>query len=454
MPKVDFSSEAIPAFAEAPSVVLVIGDVGFFVEEKAGEVLEKLGESDAEILRFDDEATADAVSDSILNRSLFSPRRVVTVDIGRLLGTDSPAVLLGKAVAAWDRGTPAGRREAFRHARAVLSALDLSGGGEPVETADAAAKKTRRKEDAAAFAGILRELPEEKGGGTGLQTAIRLLLERGNDGTIALLTATDPPAGGLLAEIERKGLVLDASVGTDRKDPGEELLRLARARAKEREVSVDADALQRLLAQTDFEPATFVAELEKLLEIAGTGGRVAAEDVRQNVEDAASEDLYPFYDAIGRRDAADALTRLARLFSDRPVRAGERPVDTDDNSWPFVLLGMVTREVRNMLLVREALGAPGAPGFDRNMPYPAFQARVLPRLAEPVPPFGRSPFAGKGGQASGYFWYKAAQRASRYTVAELARALAGAAQVDVELKNSIPPLEAFTAWIGRLLAGR
>jgi DNA polymerase III delta subunit len=453
MPRVDFSSEAIPAFAEAPSVVLVIGDVGFFVEEKAGEVLEKLRESDAEILRFDDEATADAVSDSILNRSLFSPRRVVTVDIGRLLGTDSPAVLLGKAVAAWDKGTPAGRREAFRHARAVLSALDLSGGGEPVETADAAAKKTRRKEDAAAFAGILRELPEEKGGGTGLQTAIRLLLERGNDGTIALLTATDPPAGGLLAEIVRRGLVLDASVGTDRKDPGEELLRLARARAKEREVTVDADALQRLLAQTDFEPATFVAELEKLLEIAGTGGRVAANDVRQNVEDAASEDLYPFYDAIGRRDAADALTRLARLFSDRPVRAGERPVDTDEY-WPVKFLGMVTKEVRNMLLVREALGAPGAPGFDRNMPYPAFQARVLPRLAEPVPPFGRSPFAGKGGQASGYFWYKAAQRASRYTVAELARALAGAAQVDVQLKNSIPPLEAFTAWIGNLLAGR
>ncbi|MDQ2969825.1 MAG: hypothetical protein M3R34_01675, partial [Acidobacteriota bacterium] len=154
MPRADFSRKAIPAFAESPSVVLVTGDVGFFVEEKAGEVLEKLGESDAEILRFDDEATADAVADSILNRSLFSPRRVVTVDIGRLLGTDSPAVLLGKAVAAWDKGTPAGRREAFRHARAVLSALDLSGGGDPAEVADAAAKKTRRKEDAAAFAGI------------------------------------------------------------------------------------------------------------------------------------------------------------------------------------------------------------------------------------------------------------------------------------------------------------
>src|ERR1700737_3816410 len=118
MPRVDFSREAIPAFAEAPSVVLVTGDVGFFVEEKAGEVLEKLRESDAEVLRFDDEATSDAVSDSILNRSLFSPRRVVTVDIGRLLGTDSPAVLLGKAIDAWDKGTPPSGRGASR-ARAL-----------------------------------------------------------------------------------------------------------------------------------------------------------------------------------------------------------------------------------------------------------------------------------------------------------------------------------------------
>ena len=172
--------------------------------------------------------------------------------------------------------------------------------------------------------------------------------------------------------------------------------------------------------------------------MAGPGGRVTAADVRTNVEDAASEDVYPFFDAIGRRDAADALARLARLFSDRPVRAGDREVDTDEY-WPMIFLGMVTGEIRRMLLIRAELSGPGAPAFHTGMRYPEFQARVVPRLAEPVAPFGRSPFASRPGQVSGYVWYKAAQRASRYTVAELARALARAAEVDVQLKNSIPP---------------
>jgi len=81
------------------------------------------------------------------------------------------------------------------------------------------------------------------------------------------------------------------------------------------------------------------------------------------------------------------------------------------------------------------------------------KARVLPRLAEPVAPFGRSPFANAQGQISGYLWYKAAQRASRFTVAELARALARAASVDVLLKTSSPPLETLTVWVAELVAG-
>ena len=192
----------------------------------------------------------------------------------------------------------------------------------------------------------------------------------------------------------------------------------------------------------------FAAELEKLLDIAGPGGRVTASDVKENVEDAASEDVYPFYDALGRRDAADALGRLARLFSDRPVRAGERPIDTDDY-WPTRFLGMVATEVRRMLAIRSVLGD----RFDAGMSYSAFEARVLPRLAHPVPPFDRSPFTNAQGGVSGFAWYKAAQRASRYTVPELARSLARAAELDVALKSSAPPLEALTAWIAQLMAG-
>ena len=286
------------------------------------------------------------------------------------------------------------------------------------------------------LAEILRELPEERGGSAALLTgAIRRLLERGNEGTVALLTATSPPAGvDLIEEIGRGGLHVRWRIG---EEPAGELTRLARARAREREVALDGDALQRLLLQTDADPRAFAAELDKLLEMAQPGGRVTAADVRATVE-----------------DAADALARLQRLFSDRPVRAGKRDLDPEPYAWPMIFLGMVTTELRRMLLVRAELSGRGAPAFHAGMRYPEFQARVLPRLAEPVAPFGRSPFASADGQVSPFLWFKAAERASRYTAPELARSLARAAEVAVALKTSAPPLETLTSWLAGLIAGK
>jgi DNA polymerase III delta subunit len=448
--KADFPLEKFPRFDDAPSVILVTGDIPFFVEEAASRILEGLG-GDPEVLRFPPDAGADAVSDALVNRSLFSPRRVVQHDVTGLFGSESPGKLLDGAVESWTSGSPSGRRDAFRLARALLSALDLAA-GDPVETAESAAKKTRRRESATVLTEILRELPEERGGAAVLIGALRRLLDRGNEGTVAILTATSPPAGvDLIDEIGRGGLVVRWKIG---EEPAGELARLARARAKEREVALDGDALQRLLLQTDADPRAFAAELDKLLEMAQPGGRVTAADVRANVEDAASEDIYPFYDAIGRRDAGDALGRLQRLFSDRPLRAGKRDLDPDPYAWPMIFLGMVTTELRRMLLVRAELSGRGAPAFHAGMRYPDFQARVLPRLAEPVAPFGRSPFASGEGQVSPFLWFKVAERASRYTGPELARALARAAEVDVALKTSAPALETLTSWVAGLIAGK
>src|SRR5215831_2111754 len=360
MPKASFSVSAVPSFEAAPSVILVSGNVEFFIDEAAGEAAAAFAEKGAEILRFDDEAPAEAVSDALLNRSLFSPQRVVQFDITRLLGSDAPGILLEQAVEAWERGTPAGKRESFRRARALLAALDLTVGASAEEAAEAAARRARRKDLAGPLAQIFAELPEERGGPAVLQSALRLLLERGNDGTVALLTATAPPSGvDLLVEIEKKGLRLDASVGGERKDIAPALARLAKERAREREVTLDTDAIERLRVRTDSDPQLFAAELEKLLEWAGSGGHVRASDVKANVEDDASEDLYEFYESIGRREAGDALKRLERLFEvGRPVRRGEQELDTEEN-WPQRFLGMLTEEIRGMLLVRAKMEQAG-----------------------------------------------------------------------------------------------
>jgi len=450
MPKVAFSEKSIPPFADAPSVILVVGDVEFFVEEAAARARAALGGEDAEVLRFEDDAPAESGADALLNRSLFSPRRIVELDISRLLGTESPGGLVTKALEAWEGGK---RREAFKHARALLAALDLSSSADPVENAEAAAKRVRKKDDAARLAEILKELPEEKSGGPAvLKAALGVLLERGkNDGTVALLTAIKPPAGvDLLREIADRGLVLETSVGDE---PEPALRRLAAALAREREVVLDPAAIERLLTRTNAEAAVFASELAKLLEWAGKGGRIRAADIEANVEDEASEDVYGLLDAIGRRDAGDALARLARLFDGRDVRQGDRPLEKIEEIWQIQLFGLISSEVRRMLLIRARLEEAGPGGFDASIPYPAFQARVMPRLLAPAAPFGKSPFDGPRGPVNAYALYRAAQRSARFTTAELALALSRAADVDVRLKTSAPDMETISVYVGQLIAG-
>ena len=170
------------------------------------------------------------------------------------------------------------------------------------------------------------------------------------------------------------------------------------------------------------------------------------------MEDEASEDVYEFFEAVGRRDAADVLTRLERLFSGRDVWAGDRAVDIEE-AWPQKFLGMLTGEIRRMLQIRARLEESGPGAFDTSMTYGAFQVRVLPRLMASVAPFGRSPFETASGGAHPFALYRAAQRSSRFTTSELVRALSRAADVDVALKNSSPVLETLSVYVGELVAG-
>ena len=98
------------------------------------------------MLRFGPDAGADAVSDALFNRSLFSPRRVVQYDVPDCSAPRLPASFSTRP---WNMEIRhAGeKRNAFRFTRALLSALDLPA-GDPVETAEAVSKKTRRRETA------------------------------------------------------------------------------------------------------------------------------------------------------------------------------------------------------------------------------------------------------------------------------------------------------------------
>ena len=148
-----------------------------------------------------------------------------------MLGAESPGELLEKGIEAWARGSPAARREAFRHVRRVLASLDVTVDGDPAQAAAAVTRKLRKKDLDEALAEILRELPEEKTGeGATLVSALRLLLARPNDGLVALVSAAAPPKGSdLLADIGRKGLLLDVRMGEKRPEVAAALQSRARA---------------------------------------------------------------------------------------------------------------------------------------------------------------------------------------------------------------------------------
>jgi len=445
MPNRRFDEASLPRFDSSPSVILVSGAIDFFVEEAAEKVAEALAAEGAERLRFDDEASPEAVTDALLNRSLFSPRRVVELDATPILGTEAPGELFDAALASWQDATPSGRRDAFRQARSLLAALRLEGGADPDETAAAVARKLKKPDAAAAFAELLRQLPEGKAVTSLIVPALQTILGRGNDGVIALLTAVQPPKGvELFGEIGKKGLVLE--VAGEERETAAALARYARARAEERDVAIEKNAIEKLIAQTGARSEIFASELAKLFEWAGKGGAIQAEDVRVLVEDETSENLYAFYDVLARRDAGAALSQLERILSGHPVVMGEKEIDTEEY-WPIRFLSLLAGEIRRMLLMRERLDDPAA-GYSVGMSSSAFQNRVLPRLKE----------MDRGAErqlASGHPFavYKLAERAARYRTEELVAALARAADVDVQLKNSIPPLAALSAYVGSVIAG-
>jgi DNA polymerase III delta subunit len=440
-----FEESDLPAFDSSPSVILVSGQIDFFVEEAAEKVAEAFVAEGAERLRFDDEASPEAVTDALLNRSLFSPRRVVQLDATPILGTEAPGELFDAALESWRDGAPSARRDAFRRARSLLAALRLEGVTDPAATATAVARKLKKSDPDETFAELLRQLPEGKAVTSLIVPALQTILGRGNDGVIALLTAVKPPKGAaLLDEFQRKGLVFEFAV--DKKEIPAALRRYARARAEEREVAFDADAIESLIKQTGGRSEIFAAELAKLLAWAGKGGRIRAADVPGLIEDVSSENLYTFYDVLARRDAGAALSQLERILSGHPVVMGEKEIDTEEY-WPIRFLSLLAGEVRRMLLMRERLDDPAA-GYAAGITYEAFKARVLPRLLEMDRAPGRSISAGKP-----FAVYKLAERAARYRTEELVRALARAADVDVQLKNSIPPLAALSAYVGSVIAG-
>ena len=407
--------------ADSPTAILVCGSHEFFVEEAAEEIRAALGFADDEIDRVPEEALASRLPEALSSGSLFSSRRLVEADLSTLFGRVSPADLLEEAAAAWEKDSPAGRREAFKKARALLAALQIEPES-PEEAADAAARKTKLPELRDTLAEILRELPDGGGSAQGASGAVLSHLEEGVPGTVLLARAVDPPrTSALYKAFLARGDVRTAGVGDG--DPARLLGRRARKLADEKKISIEPAAIDRLLARTDGEPRLFASELDKVLGWAGEGGKIRAADVDALVEDRRAEDVYAFFDAFGSRDRTETLRRLERVLSGKALRTGEREIKGDEPLRAF--FGMFVAEVRRLLVVRARCDETRTK-INPGLGYPAYQSGVHPRLASGTPLLEGNPFV----------WYKAYQRAGRFSGKELVRALRLCAAADTAMKDS------------------
>jgi DNA polymerase III delta subunit len=421
-----------------PSAILVCGSHEFFVEEAVEEIRERMGFSEDEIERVPDETLAARLPEALASGSLFSSRRLVEADLSPLFGRASPGMLLEEAAAGWEKGTPAGRREAFKKARALLSDLQLENES-PEDTATAAAKKVRRAELRDVLAEILRELPEGSAPAQGAASAVLAHLERGVPGTVLLARAIDPPKTSTLYKAFESGGAIHP-VAADENEQGRLLAQRARKLAEARGITIASDAIDRLLVRTNGDPRLVASELERILDWAGEKGKISARDVEALVEDRRAEDVYQFFDAFGSRDRTETMRRLERILSGRTLRTGERELKGEDPLRAF--LGMIVAEVRRLLVMRARCDETRTK-VNAAISFSTYQSGVHPRLSAGTPLLDGKP----------YVWFKAYQRAGRFSQTELVAALRSCAEADAATKDSASLEDSIAALVGQILGG-
>lgn len=403
------------------SAILVCGPHEFFVEEAADEERTELGFAADEIEQIPEESLASRLPDALSSGSLFSSRRIVEADLSTLFGRAAPVSLLEEAAAAWEKDSPAGRREAFKKARALLAALQLDNES-PEESATAAVRKVRRQDLRETLVEILRDLPEGGGPTHAATDAVFTHLAGGVPGTILLARAVDPPkTSALYKAFEERGSVRTA--GGDENEHGRLLSQRARKLAEAKSIALEPGVVERLLARTDGDPRLFASELEKILDWAGEKGNIRARDVEALVEDRRAEDVYAFFDAFGARDRVETMRRLERILSGRALRTGEREIKGEEPLRAF--FGMIVADVRRLLVVRARCDETRTK-VNPALAFGSYQSGVHPRLSAGTPLLEGKP----------YVWYKAYQRAGRFSQKELVAALRRCAEADAATKDS------------------
>jgi DNA polymerase-3 subunit delta len=169
------------------------------------------------------------------------------------------------------------------------------------------------------------------------QTNLVGYLDDPSDSTCFLLTATKLDGRGKLAKAAKKrGYLIDAKPLR-----GRELREFIRAEATAREHKIAPPAIEALLDAVGDDLAAIDDAIERLSLFVGAGQRIDAEAVTTCVTRIRVESIWSLVDAIGLKDRRKGIAAAQSLLDDREP--------------PLRLLAMVSRQLRIVARMREAL---------------------------------------------------------------------------------------------------
>ena len=405
---------------KGPSIILLHGDE-FRVRGARRAVLDLIAPDSGRALgtsTFDGRtASWDEVEAALMTPSLFSPACTVVVEhVPWFAPAERKVDLLDKCLGLWEEG----RRD--DSGRAFMALLRSEGWTRErwLEAADASElagtlKDYRAHErEIGAVWQYCREQELVPGNPRAdEQGRILQLLERGlPDGARLLLLAPQVDKRGRgYKQLSRHGCVLDLSVERDRSGRirRESLAAFLDQRLRRARKRIDPQAREAVLSRCGNELWAVHQEIEKLLLYVGEAETVSVSDVEEIFTDQSESWVFDLTDALGERDALQALGFLRRLMA--------------DGEYPLRVLGAIASQVRRLLGARQLLDHELARVWHRRMSYTEFQQRV-PADTEGLPT--KSPYAN----------YLTLQRAERFTLPELKGFLRSVQDTDVRLKSS------------------
>lgn len=270
-------------------------------------------------------------------------------------------------------------------------------------------------------------VPEKTG--SGLAQIYEETLQRGISPAAALVLTAEvvDQRRTLFKRLSDLGFIIDCGVRS--KKAWETQMNPEVARAKIREVvkdgkkSIDPDAVTAIVERTGTSMRALQSELEKILLYVGTRPTVTTTDVMAVLSSSREANVFDLTNALSSRDAGQALAALRSLSAQR------EPIPR--------ILGTIANEIRSLLVARCVLDARFAGQVDPAMAFPAFQARILPRLKEASE--GDDGSAAQLAEMHPFRAFQMLRSASRFSQAELLRALGILHETDLTLKTSGHP---------------